>query len=622
MENRITSLLIPVIVVILGFLLIQQLFAPKAPKGSKQDTVRVVPDTFDPQTAPRILSKTVPGQHTIVVGSEDPRETEGEEPGYRVVFDNLGGTIRTVDRLDFYERPGLSDEEKTRNQYRIIQDAEPGLYSFGMEDYFRRYLVHDPKYPDSKGIGQKYWERVEGFSASEGVRYRLALSNGLTFEKDFLFEKGANHFVLEIRIRNSDKTGQHRSSFSYHLRGATTLALATRGPSFSTPPICFGAAKLGKELRMETSGPKGKAHSTRDLPDVLNILSNETFAFAGSGNRFFACILAPMDEMSAAAVTQVESASLPSRQRRGGPAPYRNCTSVMTIRQEIKRVPKDEDFAESKLRFMVFLGPKNRDLFSTAEYEAFLPVSDLDLNRGCFCSFGAPTMAKGLLVVLKFFQSFLGNWGVAIILLTFVVRASMSPFMMKQAKTMRVYQEKMTRLKPEMDAIKEKYKNDKKQLNQAMMEFQKKNKLFPPLMGCLPMFLTMPIFFGLFTMLRASIALRHQPFVGWISDLSEPDRLFHIEHSLPVVPKDINLLPLLMMSLWIYNSFNTPLSQESQQRQQQQIMRFMPLIFGVMLYNYASGLSLYMTISALWSLVEQRIVKKKTGGNVPVPTTF
>ncbi len=143
-----------------------------------------------------------------------------------------------------------------------------------------------------------------------------------------------------------------------------------------------------------------------------------------------------------------------------------------------------------------------------------------------------------------------------------------------------------------------------------MFAFQRENKMMPPIGGCLPMLLTIPIWIGLFTALRTSYDLRHQPFVLWIDDLSEPDRL--IELGLPFVPY-FNLLPLIMVGLWLYLQTRTPLPSDPQQRQVQKIMRFMPIMMGIMLYGYASGLMVYMVTSSLWAIVEMRITKKILG---------
>ena len=110
-------------------------------------------------------------------------------------------------------------------------------------------------------------------------------------------------------------------------------------------------------------------------------------------------------------------------------------------------------------------------------------------------------------------------------------------------------------------------------------------------------------------MLRVAYDLRQQPFVGWIDDLSRSDALAQ----LPFWPGALNLLPLVWIGLFLFLQFRMPLPTDPQQRQMQQMMRFMPILFAVMLYNYASGLLVYMVTSMTWSLVETSIVKKILG---------
>ena len=124
------------------------------------------------------------------------------------------------------------------------------------------------------------------------------------------------------------------------------------------------------------------------------------------------------------------------------------------------------------------------------------------------------------------------------------------------------------------------------------------------------------VWFGLFTALRVMYELRHQGFVGWIDDLSRPDQLIDLGFTLDLIFIQIshfNLLPLLMVGLWLYLQMGTPLPTDPQQRQMMVMMRFMPIMMGVMLYNYASGLMVYMCTSSLWGIVEQKITKKVLG---------
>ena len=176
---------------------------------------------------------------------------------------------------------------------------------------------------------------------------------------------------------------------------------------------------------------------------------------------------------------------------------------------------------------------------------------------------------------------------------------------------MRLHGEKMAKVKPQLDALNKRYKDDPKQLQAEMMKFNKEHKLLSaPLKGCLPMFLTMPIWFGLFTALRVMYELRGAPFVGYIQDLSRPDMLFEL--GIPLIPH-FNLLPIIMVALWLYLQMGTPLPKDPQQRQMMVMMRFMPIMMGVMLYGYASGLMIYMCTSSLWGIVEQKVTKKILG---------
>src|SRR5690606_31395776 len=134
---------------------------------------------------------------------------------------------------------------------------------------------------------------------------------------------------------------------------------------------------------------------------------------------------------------------------------------------------------------------------------------------------------------------------------------------------------------------------------------------------------TMPIWFGLFTSLRVMYELRHAGFISPIDDLSQPDRLIELGWSwLP----HLNVLPLLMVALWLYLQMGTPLPKDPQQRPMMLMMRFMPIMMGIFLYNYASGLMIYMCTSSLWGIVEQKVTKRILGpvsseasGMTPMP---
>jgi YidC/Oxa1 family membrane protein insertase len=223
------------------------------------------------------------------------------------------------------------------------------------------------------------------------------------------------------------------------------------------------------------------------------------------------------------------------------------------------------------------------------------------------------SIGNGLLWFLGIMHGITGNWGMAIILLTLCVRAALFPINRRSQTAMARYQKKMKRVTPRINEIKERFKNDPKKLREAQAKIMQEEKAFPPLGGCLPMFLQLPVFFGLFSMLRTSFDLRQEPFYFWIKDLSRPDQIASLGWELPLLGEIeyFNLLPILMVVMWILQQKGMPQPQDEQAARMQKMMTFMPIIFGFMLYNYAAGLSLYMLTSSTMAIFEQKVIKKK-----------
>src|SRR5262249_22423847 len=201
----------------------------------------------------------------------------------------------------------------------------------------------------------------------------------------------------------------------------------------------------------------------------------------------------------------------------------------------------------SSSEYVIYAGPKAPDAF-TADCAAHQLVIDDDLTMD--------SIARALLYLLGLLHGAVGNWGVAIIVLTLCVRAALFPLNRRSQTAMARYQKKMKRVQPRLEEAKKRYENDPQKLREAQARIMQEEGAFPPLGGCLPIFLQMPIFFGLFSALRTSFALRQAPFLAWIHDLSRPDRLLHI--GLPYLPEYLNILPLLMVVLWVLQQMGMP----------------------------------------------------------------
>ncbi|VFP87305.1 membrane protein insertase YidC [Candidatus Erwinia haradaeae] len=196
-------------------------------------------------------------------------------------------------------------------------------------------------------------------------------------------------------------------------------------------------------------------------------------------------------------------------------------------------------------------------------------------------------ISQPLFKLLKFLNSFINNWGVSIIAITFIVRGITYPLTKAQYTSMA----KMRILQPKIQAMRERCGNDKQRLSQDMMELYKVEKV-NPLGGCLPLFIQMPIFLGLYYMLMASVELRHASFYLWIKDLSAQDPYY--------------ILPVLMGVTMFCIQKMSPTTVTDQM--QKQIITFMPAIFTLFFLYFPSGLVLYYIVSNLVTILQQHII--------------
>ncbi|MCX5758316.1 MAG: membrane protein insertase YidC, partial [Candidatus Hydrogenedentes bacterium] len=213
--------------------------------------------------------------------------------------------------------------------------------------------------------------------------------------------------------------------------------------------------------------------------------------------------------------------------------------------------------------------------------------------------------AKLLLYIMQKSYAVIPNYGIAVIVLTIIVRLVMYPLTLKSMKSMK----KMQLLGPEMEEMKAKYKEDPQELNKKMMELYRERGV-NPVGGCLPMALQMPVFIALYRMLACAYELRGAPFFFWIKDLSQPDHMFHIQalHGLQFVGtfEYFNLLPFLMGASMLLNQKMMPTTGPIQNQQQKMMMNIMPVFFTFICYNMASGLNLYIFTSTVLGMVQQK----------------
>ena len=276
--------------------------------------------------------------------------------------------------------------------------------------------------------------------------------------------------------------------------------------------------------------------------------------------------------------------------------------TVVTLDQESERSDISLELKSSELEipadglvqhdFQMFLGPKSQELL--APFKA-----DTIIDYGWFGS-----ISHVMTWLLKTFHGWGVHYGIAIIMLTILVRGMMFPISRKQAASSK----KMKDLQPQLTAIREKYKDDKQKLAQAQMELYREAD-FNPFAGCLPVFLQLPIFISLYQALNNWVDLRMASFL-WVDNLAAPDALFEMGFSIPFLGSDFNLLPLITVVLfYAQQKMFMPPPTTDEMAMQQKMMNFMMIFMGFLFYRVPAGLCVYFIASSAWGMSERKLLE-------------
>jgi YidC/Oxa1 family membrane protein insertase len=255
----------------------------------------------------------------------------------------------------------------------------------------------------------------------------------------------------------------------------------------------------------------------------------------------------------------------------------------------------------STLSGLLYVGPQEYRRLSHFEHkeDRVLPYTQMFFNRIFLAGYVAPLLNT----LLNTTHGWVGNWGVAIILMTLILKFVSLPFTLAASRSAK----RMAKLQPAMQTIREKYKDNPQKQQAATMELFKEHKV-NPVGGCIPILITFPLFIGFFAMLQCTTELRFQSFL-WATDLAAPDTIAHV-FGFP-----INIMPLLMGATMYFQMRLTPTP--SVDNMQMKMMRFMPVIFTVFCYSFSCALSLYSTINGLFTIIQQMVINR-TNDDEPV----
>ncbi|ADT85546.1 membrane protein insertase YidC [Vibrio sp. Vb2880] len=454
-------------------------------------------------------------------------------------IDTVGGDVVTA-KLNQY-----SDELDSENPFVLLKNTQ------GHQFIAQSGLIGPQGIDLSSNNRPTYTVDADSFTLADGQdELRIPMTyqaNGLEYTKTFVLKRG--NYAVDVEFNVVNHSGNNATLGMYaHLR----QNLLDSGGSLAMPTYRGGA--------YSTEDTRYKKYSFDDMQDrnlAMNLANGQ--GWAAMIQHYFASAWIPRNEPGTNLYSRVIG----------------NLGDI-GVRMPNKTIA---DGQQADFKATLWVGPKLQD-----QMAATAPNLDLVVDYGWLWF-----IAKPLHWLLSVIQSFVGNWGVAIICLTFIVRGAMYPLTKAQYTSMA----KMRMLQPKLQAMRERIGDDRQRMSQEMMELYKTEKV-NPLGGCLPIFLQMPIFISLYWALMESVELRHSPFFGWIHDLSAQDPYY--------------ILPLLMGASMFFIQKMSPTTVTDPM--QQKIMTFMPVMFTFFFLFFPSGLVLYWLVSNIVTLIQQTLIYK------------
>jgi YidC/Oxa1 family membrane protein insertase len=464
----------------------------------------------------------------------EEREVIVETDTYHAVFTSSGGRLKSLCLKQYREAPS---EDSARVSLVDAKESDLAtVRTFGLEGFD---LPSEANYSLVSGE-----ERIElGSGEERKIVFSTATPQGLRVEKVYTIRNGRYDLDLQVRVANLG--GQS-------LRGALSLALVQPwDESMEQGRYGFVGPAILQDGKVHTHKVKELEEKAVEYGNdaVWTLFEHKYFMSAavpleGDGNRF-----------RIAKVGQ-------------------NIVNTVISQEKVLKPGDDARFG-----YLLYFGPRDLDILEKIDYQLEKAVD--------FGFFGI--IARPLLEVLKFFYHYVGNYGVAIILLTCIIKILFWPLTHKSYQSMK----SMQTLQPEMQKIREKFKEDKERMNKEIMELYKRKRV-NPMGGCLPMFIQIPVFFALYKVLLGTIELRHAPFVFWIQDLSVKDPYY--------------ITPIIMgVTMFIQQKMNPSTMDPAQAK----IFMFMPIVFTFMFLNFPSGLVIYWMVNNLLTILQQWLISRK-----------
>lgn len=573
-------------------------FFPAPPKKPRPPIMEKIGGGDLPADAlfPENFGKTKPiaagvPQHppqTVVLGSKEP------DSGFflNVQLSSLGASIDFIELND----PRYPEFGNRKAPLKVV-GSDPKVFN---RTFATEIQAIDDQLPPGEGNQKLNWELIEGTRTDSVAEFRLVSPDGgLEVVKRYELKKPKPEALLLPKARDHEFVGYElvlTVTFRNLQSEATTVDYVLQGP-VSLPLEDADNSSKYRDIRLGFLEPNGRIDRgqmtatdvvDKDLAKKIEVWKRP-LKYIGIDVKYFAALVEPLgDQLKSQSVTSYRAQLISSHTDK------KFSDISVLLDAQAKLDPAGGDGATVSQQYLLFAGPKRQDLLAGVSAEAIVDFGYVDI------------IARSMLWILNLFHSLGASYGVAIILLTVVVRMCMFPVSRHQAHNM----QRMKELQPKIKELQAKHANDKEGMARAQMELFRKHN-YNPLSGCLPLFLQLPIFIGLYTALSSSVDLRMAKFL-WIDNLASPDALFPLGFVVPFFGwTDFNLLPIISTGLMFFQQkMMMPPPADEEQAMQQKMMNYMMVFMGAMFYRVPAGLCIYFIASSVWGMVERWLLNK------------
>ncbi|HAH43890.1 MAG TPA: hypothetical protein DCM07_03370 [Planctomycetaceae bacterium] len=576
---------------------------PDAPLVAIKPDIPGAKNAADEQPAPPQADLLNNPQRTILLGSLDPEtgyflQTKISTTGASLVEAHLNDPLYRdlKDPKQPLQILGQFDAGKNFKRSSLDLDVaqlDAKLAALNVDSHSANWKILDlVKDPDDPKLYQSVLLSLTAPDGSIEVQKKYDLKKYPVPPDDFREFRDTNqsgymvHF--DIKVINH---GQAVQKLEYQLLGPIGIPLENAENTRKFRDLRIGFLQDDKSVETEI-------FTAPDIIENVNAQQVEkysrAFQFAGVDIQYFAALLTPDGKNYDPQLVNGEmqsnySASIePVLVQRGLMDETQSRITVKVNSKDLELAPG----GEITHSYAMYTGPKRESLLGPQ-----LNATEI-MDLGIF-----GPVAKLMLWLLTTLHGVGLSYGIAIICLTIIVRGSLYPLSRKQA----IGAQKMKELQPQIAELKKKYGDDREKLGRAQMELFSKNN-YNPLAGCLPIFMQLPIFFGLYTALNNAVQLRGTPFL-WVDNLAAPDALFQMPFAIPFLGDQFNLLPIVTVGLFvIQQKLFMPPPTDKDQELQHKIMNYMMIGMGFMFYHVPAGLCVYFIASSLWGICERKLL--------------